>query len=72
MNNQTRQFIRYREIAKGSGGELRSQFFLLFKAGKIEEYSYQAYYQDLIHLSGELKGLIKYLKGFEGGGVKGA
>ncbi len=65
--NRNRQFVRFLEIAKGSAGELRSQLFLLFKAGKIEEGTYLTYYQDLIQLSGELKGLIKYLKGFENG-----
>lgn len=63
--NRNRQFIKYLEIAKGSAGELRSQLFLLLKAKKIEETSYQILYEDLIQLSSEIKGLIKHLKEFE-------
>ena len=63
--NRNRQFIKYLEIAKGSAGELRSQLFLLLKAKKIEETTYQILYEDLIQLSSEIKGLIKYLKEFE-------
>lgn len=63
--NRNRQFIKYLEIAKGSAGELRSQLFLLLKAKKIEESTYHSLYEDLIQLSSEIKGLIKYLKEFE-------
>ncbi len=63
--NRNRQFIRFLEIAKGSPGELRSQLFLLLSAKKIDEPIYQEYYQDLVDLSSELKGLIKYLNEFE-------
>ncbi|RAI90169.1 four helix bundle protein [Algoriphagus yeomjeoni] len=63
--NRNRQFIRYLEISKGSAGELRSQLFLLLSVGKIDKGAYQAYYLDLVELSSELKGLIKYLNEFE-------
>ena len=63
--NRNRQFIRYLEISKGSAGELRSQLFLLLSAGKIDEQTYQENYLDLVDLSSELKGLIKYLSHFE-------
>jgi len=63
--NRNRQFIRYLEISKGSAGELRSQLFLLLSAGKIDEQTYQENYLELIDMSGELKGLIKYLNEFE-------
>lgn len=69
--NRNRQFIRFLEIAKGSAGELRSQLFLLLKANKIDDKTYQKYYQELVLLSSELKGLIKYLKGFEDGKKEG-
>jgi hypothetical protein len=49
----------------GSAGELPSQLFLLLSAGKIDEQTYQENYLDLIDLSSELKGLIKYLNEFE-------
>jgi four helix bundle protein len=63
--NRNRQFIRYLEISKGSAGELRSQLFLLLSAGKIDEGTYQENYLNLVDLSSELKGLIKYLNEFE-------
>ncbi|MBN7817224.1 four helix bundle protein [Algoriphagus pacificus] len=65
--NRNRQFIRYLEISKGSAGELRSQLFLLLSTGKIDKEIYDEYYSDLIDLSSELKGLIKYLNEFENG-----
>ena len=69
--NRNRQFIRYLEISKGSAGELRSQLFLLLSAGKIDEPTYQEFYIELVELSSELKGLIKYLNEFENRKKKG-
>ncbi|MDE0559294.1 four helix bundle protein [Algoriphagus sp. NF] len=63
--NRNRQFIRYLEIAKGSAGELRSQLFLMMKAGKINQEIYDFNYKDLVLFSSAVKGLIKYLKEFE-------
>ncbi|WP_026951167.1 four helix bundle protein [Algoriphagus mannitolivorans] len=63
--NRNKQFIRYLEIAKVSAGELRSQLFLMMKAGKIEKEVYEFNYNDLVIFSSEVKGLIKYLREFE-------
>lgn len=63
--NRNNQFIRYLEIAKGSAGELRSQLFLMMRAGKIENETYNFNYNDLVLFSSEIKGLIKYLRDFE-------
>lgn len=63
--NRNKQFIRYLEIAKGSAGELRSQLFLMMRAGKIEKEVYEFNYHDLVLFSSEVKGLIKYLRDFE-------
>ncbi len=63
--NRNKQFIRYLEIAKGSAGELRSQLFLMMRAGKIEKEVYEFNYNDLVLFSSEVKGLIKYLREFE-------
>lgn len=63
--NSNRQFIKYLAIAKGSAGELRSQLFLLVKANKITEKEYEFLYQEMIQISSEIKGFIKYLKEFE-------
>lgn len=63
--NSNRQFIRYLAIAKGSAGELRSQLYLLLKAEKITQSDYDILYNDLIQISSEIKGFIKYLNEFE-------
>jgi four helix bundle protein len=63
--NSSKQFIKYLGIAKGSAGELRSQLFLLLKAKKIDNVTYDILYQELIQISSELKGFIKYLQEFE-------
>ncbi len=63
--NRNKQFIRYLEISKGSAGELRSQLFLMMKAGKIGKEVYEFNYNDLVPFSSEVKGLIKYLREFE-------
>ncbi len=63
--NSNRQFLRFLAIAKGSAGELRSQLFLLLKAKKITNEEYEALYSELLQVSSELKGFIKYLSDFE-------
>ncbi len=63
--NSNRQFIRFLAIAKGSAGELRSQLFLLLEAKKISIEEYGALYQELIQVSSEIEGFIKYLNEFE-------
>lgn len=65
--NSNRQFTRYLAIAKGSAGELRSQLYLLLKAEKISQSDYETLYTDLIQISSEIKGFIKYLNAFEKG-----
>lgn len=63
--NSNRQLIKYLGIAKGSAGELRSQLYLLQKAGKISLDVYEEFYSQLIEISSELKGFIKYLNEYE-------
>jgi len=63
--NSNRQFRRYLAIAKGSAGELRSQLYLLHNAKKITSKEYELLYQELIQISSEIKGFIKYLNDFE-------
>lgn len=63
--NSNRQFVRYLAIAKGSAGELRSQLYLLLKAEKISQSDYEILYNDLIQISSEIKGFMKYLNEFE-------
>lgn len=63
--NSNRQFVRYLAIAKGSAGELRSQLYLLVKAEKVTQSDYDILYNDLIQISSEIKGFMKYLNEFE-------
>ncbi|WP_289031280.1 four helix bundle protein [uncultured Algoriphagus sp.] len=63
--NSNKQLIKYLGIAKGSAGELRSQLYLLQKAGKISLEVYEGFYNELIEISSELKGFIKYLNEYE-------
>ena len=63
--NSNRQFLRFLAIAKGSAGELRSQLFLLLEAKKITNEEYEALYSELVQVSREIKGFIKYLSDFE-------
>lgn len=61
-NNDFIKFLRY---AKGSAGEVRSMFNILFKANFINEEVYKHFYDELICLSKQIKGFIKYLKNFK-------
>lgn len=63
--NSNRQFLRFLAIAKGSAGELRSQLYLLLEAEKITQEEYEVLYSELVQVSSELKGFIKYLSDFE-------
>jgi four helix bundle protein len=51
--------------AKGSAGELRSQLFVLKKAGIIDETKFQLMRDKLLKLSKSIEGFRKYLREFE-------
>ncbi|GGF37262.1 four helix bundle protein [Echinicola rosea] len=63
--NNNKDFIRFLAYAKGSVGELRSQAFVLYKAGRIKEEDYWGLKESLLNISKEIKGFINYLKAFE-------
>lgn len=60
--NSDPMFARYLKIAKGSGGELRSQLFFLQKSGLITQQEYNELYPILIENSSQIKKLINYLR----------
>jgi four helix bundle protein len=63
--NSNPSFIRYLRYAKGSAGEVRSQAFVLSKVNRINETEYKKLYNDLVEISKEIKGFMKYLQEFE-------
>ncbi|QDH79711.1 four helix bundle protein [Echinicola soli] len=48
--NDNKNFIRFLEYAKGSAGELRSQAFVLSKAGRIKEDDYWDLKESLLNI----------------------
>jgi four helix bundle protein len=60
--NSNKEFVRFLRYAKGSCGELRSQLFILKEISDLNEDLYNKLYQDLVGLSSQISGLIKYLK----------
>jgi len=64
-SNSNKNFVRYLGFAKSSAGELRSQLYLLYHVNLISEEFYNDTYSDLVQLSKEIMGFIKYLRKFE-------
>jgi four helix bundle protein len=60
--NNNKDFIKFLRYAKGSSGELRSQLFILYKSDFIASEDYQSLYPELILVSKQIGGFIKYLK----------
>ena len=64
--NSNKAFIKYLKYSKGSAGELRSNLFLLKEAEVIDCDNYESLRRELIEISAELEGFIRYLRRFEG------
>lgn len=60
MSNNN-ELIRYLAIAKGSTGEVRSQLFISFRLGYINQKEFEALNERLVVLSSKISGFIKYL-----------
>jgi four helix bundle protein len=60
--NNNKEFIRFLKYSKGSAGELRSQLYIAFSAELIEREIYEAYKKELLEMSRQISGFIKYLQ----------
>jgi four helix bundle protein len=63
--NNNRDFVKFLRYSKGSAGELRSNLFILKEASIIESDEYKNLTEQLVNISREIEGFIKYLKVFE-------
>ncbi len=63
--DNNKEFIKFLKYSKGSAGELRSQLYILVKAGYIEQIFYEEMYSKLISISQQIANFIKYLRKFE-------
>lgn len=55
-------FVRYLRYAKGSAGELRSQMYIINEMELIESVDYQKINEQLIEVSKQISGFMKYLR----------
>lgn len=60
--NNNSEFLRFLKYAKGSAGELRSQLYILNQLNLIDANFYQIKYGELIGLSSQIAGFMKYIK----------
>jgi four helix bundle protein len=63
--NNNKEFVKFLRYSKGSAGELRSNLFILREAEVIGASDYEGLKLELVNISRELEGFIKYLKTFE-------
>lgn len=66
FENQTKkQFIRYLYIARGSAGELRSQLYVSFDVGYLNEMELKDLKEQATSVSKQCSGLISYLESYQ-------
>jgi len=66
LRGSRKEFIHFLNIAKGSNGEVRSQFYLVLDQEYIEEKTFSALRQSALSLSPRLARFISYLEQFPG------
>lgn len=57
------EFLQYLFIAKGSAGEVRTQLYIALDQGYINQEAFEKGKSLCVKISGQLAGLIQYLKG---------
>lgn len=60
--NTNKEFIHFLYIAKASAGEVRSQLYLSYDLGYLNEIGFNSLQEKIIEISKMISGLIKYLK----------
>jgi four helix bundle protein len=60
--DSSKEFVRFLHIAKGSAAELRTQIYIAFRVGLINETSQQELVQECITISKMIHALIKSIK----------
>jgi len=65
-----KEFIQFLFIAKGSAGEVRAQLYIAFDLGYIEKDDFEKMNTELLTISQQLSGFIKYLRSSEMKGPK--
>lgn len=58
----TKEFIRFLYIAKGSCGELRSQIYVSYKIGFLDQENFDILFNTSKTISAKIQSLINYLK----------
>jgi len=60
--NNNNEFIRFLKISKGSAGEIRSQFYIVFTVKRITREEFNSINESLLSLSKKIGSLIIYLE----------
>jgi four helix bundle protein len=60
--NNNKDFIKFLRYSKGSAGELRSQLYIVHSSGMMDKATYESYRKELLEISRQIGGFIKYLK----------
>jgi four helix bundle protein len=64
-NQSKQQFIRYLYIARGSCGELRSQLYVAYDVGYLDDNLMKELRKEATAISKQFSGLISYLENYQ-------
>jgi four helix bundle protein len=65
-----KEFLQFLSVAKGSCGEVRSQLYIAFDRGYVDQTQFDAIFGILLETSRTISGLMNYLKNSEDRGRK--